>query len=219
MITPNMTLDLPTVSITLGPEWATLLNEALELIDLHDHSSGKGVKVTPAGLNINNTLSFDSNKASNLYSTQYISQAATLTGAINARSLYSVLGDLYYTNGAGNAIQITSGGSIVAVPGSASSFDRISTNANLVISPTDTFVTVEVDTSAPVSIILPDAATVVGGRIFIIKDSMGSGSHINNIFITANGGNTIDGDVSLTLDSERGSYVLTGDGGSNWNIV
>jgi len=219
MITPNMTLDLPTVSITLGPEWATMLNEALELIDLHDHSSGKGVKVTPAGLNINQTLSFDSNKASNLYSTQYISQAATLTGVNNARSLYSVGGDLYYTNGSGNAIQLTSGGSIVAVPGAASSFERTSTNANLVINPADTFVTIEVDTSAPISIILPDAATVVGGRIFIIKDSEGTGANVNNISITANGGNTIDGDVSLTLDSERGSYVLTGDGTSNWNIV
>ena len=56
--TDKMLLDLPTVSTTLGPEWATMLNTLLELVDEHDHSTDKGSNVTPAGILINATLSF-----------------------------------------------------------------------------------------------------------------------------------------------------------------
>ena len=51
--TPNMTLDLPVVSTTPGPTWATAVNEAFDTVDTHDHSTGNGVKITPTGLNIN----------------------------------------------------------------------------------------------------------------------------------------------------------------------
>jgi hypothetical protein len=68
--TPNMNLDLPTVSTTLGPAWATQLNEAIGVdgtgIDAHDHTSGKGVRIPPAGLDISGDLTFGDNAATNL---------------------------------------------------------------------------------------------------------------------------------------------------------
>ena len=64
--TPNMNLDLPVVSVTEGPDWATLLNSAFQTLDIHDHSSGLGVKITPAGINIATDLPFNSRGATNL---------------------------------------------------------------------------------------------------------------------------------------------------------
>lgn len=55
--TPNMSMILPTEG---GDDnvWDTLLNAALTLNDAHDHTTGKGVKVPSAGLNINADISF-----------------------------------------------------------------------------------------------------------------------------------------------------------------
>ena len=118
MATNFLSLDLPTVSVTLGPEWATQVNDAFEVIDAHDHSSGKGTQVVTSGLNINADLDFQTNGVFNLLQIKLISNVATLTGALNANSVYSTSGDLYFTNSIGNAVQITSGGSVVTSPAS-----------------------------------------------------------------------------------------------------
>ena len=89
MATTFMNLNLPTPTVTLGPEWANQLNAALEVVDQHDHTSDKGQRVPTAGLNINEDLDFNSNKALALQSTQYTEQASALSGATNAASLHT----------------------------------------------------------------------------------------------------------------------------------
>lgn len=217
--TPNMNLDLPDVSITIGPLWATKLNAALELVDAHDHTNGKGPKITPSALNINSQLDMQSNKLVNLFSSQYSSQSSPLTGAPNALSVHVSGGNLYYTNAGGTAVQITSGGSLVASAASANSFSRVQTAVDLTILSSDTFVVVSVDSSAPRTITLPSAASVVAGRIFIIKDQTGN-SHVQAITITPNGGDSIDQVAgSITLNSQYGSYLVSSDGVSNWELL
>lgn len=117
--TANMNLNLPTPEVTLGPEWATALNTALDLVDSHDHTSGKGVQVPTAGLNIDANLDFNENKATNLAAVQLQNLAAPDAGALNANSVQIVNGDLWAINGAGVAVQITSGSTVV-VPSSSS---------------------------------------------------------------------------------------------------
>jgi len=168
-----MNLNLPTPTVTLGPEWATELNTALETIDSHDHTSDKGVQIPTAGLNINADLDFNSNKAFSLLSTQFTEQTATLTGATNAGSVYVTSGDLYYTNTSGVAVQLTSGGSIVSTPGSAQIFETTVVNTDLTISAASTFVYLIVDTTTTRTIDLPLASAVTAGRIYIVKDSSG----------------------------------------------
>ena len=56
--TTNMLLVLPTPGQQLGPTWATNLNTALELVDEHDHTSGKGKKIGVAALTIDADLDF-----------------------------------------------------------------------------------------------------------------------------------------------------------------
>ena len=66
MATSFLNLTLPTVTVTLGPTWATQINAAFEVIDEHDHTSGKGVQIPTAGLNINDDLDFNDNAAQNI---------------------------------------------------------------------------------------------------------------------------------------------------------
>lgn len=216
--TPNMNLSLPVPTSTIGPAWATQLNAALELVDEHDHSSGKGSRITPAGMEINADLDIDNNTFFNFKSVKLQAQSATLTGSANANAVYSVSGNLYYTNNSGTAVQITSGGSLNSSPGSASVFGQTSTNTNLTIGASDTFVTILTDTTASRQITLPLASAVSSGRIYIIKDVSGQ-SEANNITVVRAGSDTIDGETSQVLSSNFGSWIITGDGASSWYIL
>lgn len=217
MATTFMNLSLPTPTVTLGPAWATQLNTALETIDSHDHSSGKGSQVPTAGLNINENLDFNDNKPFNLLATQFTSQSSTLSGASNASSLYVTSGNLYYTNSSGVAVQLTSGGSLATSPGSAQTFETQAVAADLTINAADTFVYLIVDTSIARSIDLPLASAVSQGRIYVIKDASGL-SNTNNITVNASGADTVDGSASQVLDSNYGSWFIVGDGTDSWYI-
>lgn len=115
--TPNMGLDIPTPGVATGPDWANDVNNSLVLLDAHDHSPGKGVQITPLGLNINSNLTFNGNFATNVGGVFFTAQASN--PGQNA-TIYSKGVDLYYKDGSGNIIQITSGGGVNGTPGSIS---------------------------------------------------------------------------------------------------
>lgn len=216
-ITNFMNLELPTVSTTLGPEWAIELNAAFETVDSHDHSSGKGTPVTPAGMNINVDLDFDGNRASFLKSTKYNDQLSTLIGVDNVNSVFTYLGNLYYTNNSGIAVQITSGGSVVTTPSTVQAWQYDLFASDVSISPSDNFVFMDMDTSAARVVTLPLASGVASGRFYIIADGSGS-SETNSITINTQGGDTLQGGSSLVINSNFGVYMITGNGVSKWAI-
>ena len=113
----NLVLPVPGAAGQVGPTWATNLNTALTLIDSHDHSSGKGQKVTPAGININADLTLAGFNLTTVNSARFSSQSAALSGSSDKIAVYSVLGDLYWNNSSGTAVQITSGGSVAGASG------------------------------------------------------------------------------------------------------
>jgi hypothetical protein len=213
-----MNLNLPVVTQTLGPEWATQLNTALEVVDLHDHSSGKGVKVKTAGLDINADLTFAGFRALNLQASQYTSQALPLSGALNANSVYVSGGNLYFTNGSGVSIQLTTGGSIVSSPGAVQNLNITSIASNLTISPSDTFVYILTDTTAGRTITLPLASAVASGRLYIIKDASGQAND-NPITIAASGSDLVEGAATYQIDSNSSTTWLIGDGATNWTLL
>ncbi len=112
-----MDLTLPVPTTTLGPEWATELNVALTTVDAHDHTPGKGTPVPVTGLDINDDLSFNGHEIQAADTIKFNDSAAVKTGLTDIRNVYPVNGDLYYNNGTGVAVQITSGNSI-ATPSS-----------------------------------------------------------------------------------------------------
>lgn len=218
MATANMNLILPVVSITLGPEWANELNAALEVIDTHDHSSNKGIKVKPSGLDISDDLDFQENSATFLKKSSYVSQSLALTGSPNGNSLYSVLGNLYYTNGSGVAVQITTGGAIVSSPAATNNFQYNAISADLVIAPSDTFVQLGINTSVPRTITLPSASAVTSGRIYALKDASGL-SETNPITLNAAGVDTIDGASAVSIESNWSNTFIIGNGVDGWLII
>lgn len=104
--TTNMKLYLPTVSSTIGPTWATMLNTAMSTVDAHDHTTNKGKQVPTAGININDTLQCNSNDLTEINSLLFDN---LLVVESSQRSLYVVDGDLYYNSGDSDAVKITNG--------------------------------------------------------------------------------------------------------------
>ena len=217
MSTTYMDLILPTPSITIGPTWASNINTALELVDSHDHSTGKGAKVKPNGLDINANLDVQTNQILNAAAAQLYDQSVTLTGPTNTFKIHSVLGNLYFTNSAGTAVQITSAGAIVSSPASAQVFTTIAVSTNLTIAPSDTFVYLIVNTSVARTISLPVASGVTAGRIYIIKDATGQ-ADTNAITVLRQGSDTIDGATSFTIDVKYGTFYFICDGSSKYYL-
>lgn len=110
----NMGLIVPVASTGVtgtgdpGPGYATnISNDLLSTIDAHDHSSGKGVQITPAGLNINADLSHNQNNVTAVRGVRFTSQASGLNLAGDIAELYVKTGDLWYVNSAGVQVQVT----------------------------------------------------------------------------------------------------------------
>jgi len=111
---PNMLLPVPIVGVDPGPDYATNVNSCFFFIDTHDHTAGKGVKITPNGLDITSALTFANNPATNLSYVNFQAQPAVTV----LRSVYVVGNDLFYKDGAGASIQITASGGVAGTPGS-----------------------------------------------------------------------------------------------------
>ena len=117
-LSPNMSLILPTVGQEPGPNWALDLNSSLSLVDQHNHTSGSGVQITPAGMNINVDLPFSGNNATGLRSTRFDVQVSPLSGGLDIGCIYVSGQDLYYNDTLGNQVQLTASGAVNGTPGS-----------------------------------------------------------------------------------------------------
>ena len=104
-----MNLTLPTVSSTIGPEWAAQLNTAITLVDSHDHSSGKGTQIPSAGININANLSFNNYNLTDTGAVTFNNLTTTLS---TLNTTYVKDGDLYFNDASGASIRLTASGAI-----------------------------------------------------------------------------------------------------------
>ncbi len=120
LISSSMSLPIPGVGTEAGPNFAIDVNSCFTLIDQHDHSPGQGVQITPAGLNINATLTFNSQQATALLSASFTAQnspSSVLQSIYVAPGTESpaAIQDLWYTDSAGNNVQLTSNGLVNAI--------------------------------------------------------------------------------------------------------
>lgn len=116
-ISPNMSLILPGVGQTIGPTWATDLNNSLTIIDQHNHTAGYGVPVPSSGLNINADLTMANNNLIGIKSLRMTPQSI-LAGGSDLDCLFVNGVDLYYNDGVGNHVRITQSGGVAGSPGS-----------------------------------------------------------------------------------------------------
>lgn len=92
----NMGLSIPTLNSDPGT-WDTSLNASLALIDVHDHSSGRGVRIPTSGLGINADLTFAGFAATNLKAVAFATQTAYTTN--NSLWVKTSDTDLYFRRG------------------------------------------------------------------------------------------------------------------------
>lgn len=214
--TPNMNLVLPNVGQELEPQASTDNNTAFELIDVHNHAAGNGVRIPAAGINIDQDFSLNQ---FNLKDARAVKLKNNISLLSDIDAFYEKSGDIWWNNHTGVPVQITSGSSLNT--GVASTvFSEVVKSAAYTILVGDTWTLILVDcSSAPVSVNLPVAANVSAGRYYIVKDAKANAS-INNITLVPNGADTIDTVASnkiLNVNSE--SLWLAGDGVSNWNSI
>lgn len=106
MTTLFMNLTLPEPRFTAGPTWANNINTAFTAVDSHDHTSSKGQRITPAGLNIDSDVDLGSFLLQNL-------GGVTFVGDSIANNTVGVLsGDLYFKDGSGNQVRVTKAGAV-----------------------------------------------------------------------------------------------------------
>lgn len=114
IVSPDMNLPVPVVGNEPGPNYAFDVNSCLALIDAHDHSPGKGVQITPSGLNINAALSLQGNFLINAAGVTL--NAQSVTPSLN--TIYESGVDLFFVDGNNNNIRLTQNGGIAGTSGS-----------------------------------------------------------------------------------------------------
>lgn len=216
-----MGLTVPTPQEETGPEYAKEISDGLALIiDSHDHSSGKGVAITPAGLNINSDLLLNQNNLSTVRATRYTSQPSGLIGVGDINETYVNNGDLHFINQAGEDIQLTIG-SVLNVGNLSNTVlaKQSVNNINWTVLSSDTYILLDVNCSTtPLSITLPAINSVAAGRWFVIADRTGS-SATNNITIATQNADTIYGVSSVVMNQNFASVVFIANGSSTWEII
>ena len=201
--TTNMSLIQPAIGVTVGPTWSSELNTSLGLIDTHDHTSGKGVQITPSGLNINADLEFNANDATELRTVAFDSSAA-VTSTGDTRALYHSGGDIYWRNATGTAVQITDGSSVKTGAGSISG-DMSSTNAALSYSSTSKTFSHIADTTTS-----PDTyAKLLSSNLLLYKYGTGASVGNNAYYVTLQYMGTSAGSNTLTVPDETGTLLTT----------
>jgi len=109
-----MLLVIPTEGAS-SDVWDTLLNAACYLVDSHDHTSGNGVPVPTAGLDIDDDLPFAGNAITGLLA---LDLQPTTTGSVSTytTALFVASDDdeLYWRTAAGVNVQLTAGTSLNA---------------------------------------------------------------------------------------------------------
>ena len=107
---PNMGLITPVPGADSGT-WDDKINTSLATVDSHDHTSGKGVAITPAALDINDNIEMTSFGLLNTGQIDF-TEVPDLTSGAQTLFVSSADGELYWRNDAGTNVQLTSGATI-----------------------------------------------------------------------------------------------------------
>jgi hypothetical protein len=185
--TPNMLLIQPTIGVDSGLTWEQAANANSSIIDGHNHTSGYGVQIPPAGLNINSDLTFQDNNATNLRSVRFYPQASPIGAAADLGCLYESGVDLWYNDGSGNQIQLTAGGSVNATSSGISSGTATASFVSSVL-------VVNAATNTP--------ANIQVGSVLLGNNSAGSK------FLTLAPPSSMAANYTLTLPSVPGSTLF-----------
>lgn len=212
-----LNLTLPNVGSTLGPTWATELNDAFIDLDAHDHNV-QGKNVPSTGVDVTEDFSFSQQSLINLQSLQFNPNALNST-SLGAGLFVDTSNDLYFFDGSAQQLLAT-GASTTA--GGATKYVRVADDTIALTIANNTGATFISSTYAGTSgtiqtITLPDTAQIPAGRFFIIKDTEGNADTRNRV-IDGYSTQNIDGDLTKTIDVDYGYLTVVSDG-TNWDMI
>jgi microcystin-dependent protein len=187
--TPLMSLVLPTPGPlgTLGPDWALNLNTAFNVVDLHDHTTGKGSRVPVSAININSDLNMAGYNSSEARSYKCLNNLSALSLSTDVSSLYVAGGDLYYNNASGTQVKITSGSGINLTSVGSIGGDYSTSSASLSYSAVSTdfsFTSVPGITASITCGSVKISEEVSGGKYVKLQTPVGLGSNYDLTFMT-----------------------------------
>lgn len=209
--TPNMGLIKPTPSVDAGPGWATSLNADLDALDAHDHSAGKGTKITPAGININADFPQNGQRITGSGGVQLQTGAAT-----QVRQLRTDGTDLQFVDNASNLVTLTNNGRPnTKFIGAASGLFLVPTGVPRTVSSNTTLldagneiVIVYNVSGGGFTLTLPAVANN-NGRIYFLHEGTGSA---NALTVARNGADKINNAAAnLTLNTANKGTILIAD--------
>lgn len=118
--TPNMGLPVDQPGVTPYYQSAVDAETTKDLIDQHDHSPGKGVPVTPAGMNIDAPLNFEGiggdGGPQSAIGLRFLGMTDAGAGPGVYLSLWTDGNNLWYEDGSGDLIELTSNGVVPSNP-------------------------------------------------------------------------------------------------------
>ena len=190
-------LEKPAVGIDAGPGWATAINNSIDAVDNHDHSSSKGIRITPAAVNINADLEYNQNSATELKNVVFNS---TVAASSTNYSLYQSSGNLFFRDGSGTAIQMTITGTVNSGAGSIAGMSGTDAGASY----TDGSKTFNFFT---------DSANVDYGKmahadLLLYKFSDDNSADTDYVIIAANAG-VSGASGTIYVPSENGTFLTT----------
>jgi len=109
--TDYFNISMPDPEETPGPEWAQGINEAISALSEVVALGAIGMQISNEFINITENLDLNGFNLVEAGSVELEAQGSTLA---SSGSIYRVGGDLYYNNGAGTPVQITSGTALSA---------------------------------------------------------------------------------------------------------
>jgi hypothetical protein len=214
----NMLLTWPTPSVTIGPNWATLATLAIEQIDLHDHTSGRGKPVPTSGLSIDADLTFNGYNAEEFRSIRFDNNDDELVLAADTDMCFVWDHNLYFRTIAGTSVQITNGGSLASVP-TSNNYVQQAITVNTLVTAAIAWQHALVTTTTPITLTLDPAVGFGVGQYIIISDNTGNGEN-QPITVTPYAGDTINGSASsATLAGAYGQWQLIRKSATAWLLA
>jgi hypothetical protein len=111
-----MGLQIPATGVTPGPEWMDAIVQSLNILDQHNHSTGLGVPIGSNGLGLTSDLSLSNFSLTTIASLVFSPQSISTLSALYVNGV-----DLYFNDGNGNTVRMTSGGTVNATSSGISS--------------------------------------------------------------------------------------------------
>jgi hypothetical protein len=223
----NMGLVIPVPQVRLGPVYATDLVTLINVIDAHDHSSGKGVQVGVNGLSIQADLSLNADGSvaghnlTGARSLRMVQQAAVLSGTSDAGCVSNIGGDLYWNYSSSSTVRITAGGALNTAGLINNVWARTSVATNISIGASDAYTHYDVSTTGGARQITLPRANAAPGKFYVFTVN----SAANAVTFIPNAADGIDGGsvaTNLTMPLvAKAEWILLSDGqtAGDWKIL